>query len=355
MEEAAAHLHLAASSFHSVAIVGPANAGKSTLYNQLVRAKEPRAAVSAIPGTTRQTQAADAGIFTVVDTPGADLEGPAGLVQKETALGAARSADLLVVLFDGAHGIRQGERTLLGDLLALQKPSVIALNKMDLVGGDRSAVLGKAAAALGVPVEQLLPISAKSGAGVERLLLAIARAEPGILAALGEALPGYRRVFARASIGRAASTAAAIAVTPLPIMDFIPLIAVQAALVLGLARIYAYRLSPARARELLVAFGVGLLARNLFYELMRLGGPPGWLVAAAVAAGTTTALGYAAQAWFERGEKLSRERLQALSRQFGSRVADDLGRYGRRRPKRAVIEEQVAKSLEDAPETLARS
>ena len=129
-------------------------------------------------------------------------------------------------------------------------------------------------------------------------------------------------------------------------MDFIPLIAVQAALVLGLARIYAYRLSPARARELLVTFGVGLLARNLFYELMRLGGPPGWLVAAAVAAGTTTALGYAAQAWFERGEKLSRERLQALSRRFSSRVAKDLGSYGGRRPKREVIEEQVERSLE---------
>ena len=168
MEEAAAHLHLAASTLHSVAIVGPANAGKSTLYNQLVRAREPRAAVSAIPGTTRQAQAADAGIFTVVDTPGADLEGPTGLAQKEQAMDAARAADLLIVIFDGAHGIRPGERRLLADLMALQKPFVIALNKMDLVGSERTDVLGKAAAALGVPVEQLLPVSAKSGAGVER-------------------------------------------------------------------------------------------------------------------------------------------------------------------------------------------
>ncbi len=353
MEEAAAHLHLAAAPLHAVAIVGPANAGKSTLYNQLVRAREPRAAVSAIPGTTRQAQTADAGIFTIVDTPGADLEGAAGLAQRERALEAARSADLLIILFDAAHGVRQAERQLLGDLLALRKPAVVALNKMDLIGSERASLVGKAATLLGVPVEQVLPISAKSGAGVERLLLAIARAEPGILAALGEALPAYRRVFARASIGRAASTAAAIAVTPLPIMDFVPLIAVQAALVLGLARIYAYRLSPARARELLVTFGVGLLARNLFYELMRLGGPPGWLVAAAVAAGTTTALGYAAQAWFERGEKLSRERLEALSRRFGSRVARDLGDLGQHRPKRAVLEEQVARSLEESSEAVA--
>lgn len=346
MEEAAAHLHLAAADRHTVAILGPANAGKSTLYNQLIRGSETRAAVSAVPGTTRQVQAADTGIFQVVDTPGADLQGEAGLEQKARAMAAAASADLLIVLFDGAHGVRQAERELLVELASLGKPAIVGLNKMDLVGGEKSAVLGRAAAALGLPVEQVLPVCAKSGAGVERLLLAVAKSEPGILAALGEALPGYRRVFARAAIGRAASTAAAIAVTPLPIMDFIPLIAVQSALVLGLARIYAYRLSPARARELLVTFGVGLLARNLFYELMRLGGPPGWLVAAAVAAGTTTALGYAAQAWFERGEKLSRERLEALSRTFGSRVADDLKGLGRRRPKRIVIEEHVERALE---------
>lgn len=36
-----------------VAIVGPANVGKSTLYNQLVRDASDRAEVSAVPGTTR--------------------------------------------------------------------------------------------------------------------------------------------------------------------------------------------------------------------------------------------------------------------------------------------------------------
>ena len=98
---------------------------------------------------------------------------------------------------------------------------------------------------------------------------------------------------------------------------------------------------------MLVTFGVGLLARNLFYELMRLGGPPGWLVAAAVAAGTTTALGYGAQAWFERGEKLSRQSLEALSRRVGARVAGDLSGLGRRKPKRIVIEERVERALGD--------
>ncbi|HET7009927.1 MAG TPA: GTPase [Anaerolineales bacterium] len=347
VEEAAAHLHLAAADRQTVAIVGPANAGKSTLYNQLIRASEARAAVSAVPGTTRQAQAADAGIFTVVDTPGADAVGAVGQEERDRALQAARGADLLLVVFDAVHGIRAAEKSLFDELISLEKPAVVVLNKMDLVARQRAAVLGKAAAGLEIPVEQLVPISAKTGAGVERLLAAVAKSEPGIVAALGQALPGYRRVFARAAIGRAASTAAAIAVTPLPIMDFVPLIAVQSAMVLGLARIYAYQLTPARARELLVTFGIGLLARNLFYELLKFGGPPGWLVAAAVAAGTTTALGYGAQTWFERGERLSRERLQALSRSVGERVAQDLRGLGRRRPKREAIQQRVAEALQE--------
>jgi small GTP-binding protein len=68
-----------------VTIVGPANVGKSTLYNQLIRNAAGRAEVSAVPGTTRVSQTADAGLFAVVDTPGADAVGGVGEVEKERA------------------------------------------------------------------------------------------------------------------------------------------------------------------------------------------------------------------------------------------------------------------------------
>ena len=58
-----------------VAIVGPANVGKSTLFNQLIQSKHDRAEVGPVPGTTRINQAADAGLFSIVDTPGADAVG----------------------------------------------------------------------------------------------------------------------------------------------------------------------------------------------------------------------------------------------------------------------------------------
>ena len=56
----------------TIAIVGPANVGKSTLYNQLIASSEAKAAVSPVPGTTRVAQSGSAGLFEVVDTPGAD-------------------------------------------------------------------------------------------------------------------------------------------------------------------------------------------------------------------------------------------------------------------------------------------
>ena len=66
-----------------------------------------------------------------------------------------------------------------------------------------------------------------------------------------------------------------MALAPLPFLDVLPLLALQSSLVLGIARIYKYRITPARARELLATFGLGFAGRTLFQQLSKLGGPPG--------------------------------------------------------------------------------
>ena len=345
--EAVQHLRIAAGDKHRVVIVGPANSGKSTLYNTLVRGSSDHAAVSALPGTTRQAQAGDAGLFAIVDTPGADLSGPVGTEERLRALAAAQAGDLLIVLFDAAHGVRPSEQALYTDLVGLGKPIVLALNKIDLVGRERAAVIAKAAAALGLDASQVIPVSARLGTGIDRLLLSVAASEPGIVAALGAALPAFRGKLAQAVIARAASTAGAIALTPLPFADFLPLIVVQSTMVMSIARIYAYRITLARARELVATFGVGFLARSLFYELSKLGGPPGWLVSAGVAAGTTLALGRAANVWFERGERMSGEALQRLSRSTAGELVNRLGSSRRRAPRRAELQGEVESALAD--------
>jgi len=346
------HVRLTTGDRRRVAIVGPPNAGKSTLYNRLILKKEDRATVGALPGTTRAAQEGDVGLFALVDTPGVTAaNSPESVAEFEEplarALAAAHDADVLVILFDATRPMGDLEKLLFDVLVGLGRPSVVALNKMDAVGQSRPQVHARAAEVLDLATEEVLPVSARTGAGLEHLLLEIARREPEIVAALGQALPAYRGALARATTTRAASTAAAIALTPLPMISFIPLVGVQTALVLSLARIYGYRITLGRARELIMTFGIGLLARSLFYELIKFGGPPGWLVSAGVAAGATTALGYGAAAWFDRGERLSRQRLQGISSSVGTSI---VGRMrGRRRPKRAELVHEISLALEQAP------
>jgi GTP-binding protein Era len=347
LDRAVEQVRFAAGGQRQVAIAGPANAGKSTLYNQFIREPGDRAVVSAVPGTTREPRTAQAGLFLVVDTPGADAVGAVGDVERQKALAAAGEADVLVAMFDASHGIRSPEIELFRALEALDRPMVVALNKIDLIGRERATVLGKAAAALGLSSEQVIPMSALKGEGIVRVLQAVAKVEPGIAAAIGKALPEYRWDLAQVAIARAASTAAVIALTPLPFLDFFPLVGVQAAMVIGIARIYQQRMTLDRARELIATFGMGLLGRTLFYELSKLGGPPAWLIGTGVAAGTTAAIGYSASVWFERGVRVSGETMRRIAQAVADEMLERLKNLGRKRPSRTTLRERVRQVLEE--------
>jgi small GTP-binding protein len=340
---------------HTVAIIGPANAGKSTLYNQLVRAPADRALVSPVPGTTRQNQAADAGLFSVVDTPGADAVGHVGEEEKQRALNAAAGADFLIAVFDAGPGIRRSEQELYREFVALDKPMLVALNKIDLVRREQQKVIERAAANLGLEADEVVPISARDGTNVERVLAAIAKTEPEIVAALARALPEYRWRLAWGTITGAASTAAVIALAPLPILDVILLLAIQSALVLSIARIYQYDITFKRARELVVTFGLGFLGRTLFQELSKLGGPPGWLLAAAIASSTTVVMGYAAIIWFERGERLTGDTLKEVTKSVTQYLLESLRGLGQQKPTKQSLQERMAEVLEKSPMAADRS
>jgi small GTP-binding protein len=341
---------------HRVVIVGPTNVGKSTLYNQLVQNKSDLAVVSPLPGTTKENQQADAALFTVVDTPGADAVGSAGEQERNMALSAAANADFLVLVFDAIQGIKKTELELFNELSALKKPFVVVLNKIDLVPRkDLQGVISNAALNLGLEHEQIVPIVARDGRNLGKVLLAVAATEPEMVAALGQALPEYRWQLAWQTIVRSASISAAIALTPLPVIDFVPLVAIQSIMVVSMARIYNYKITPRRATELVATFGLAFLGRTLFQELSKLGGLPGWLLSAAIASSTTVVMGYAAVRWFEKGERLSSQAIKRLTQGMTSSLLDTLKSLGKRKPGQKELRERISESLESSPMAESRS
>lgn len=129
----------------TAAIVGPPNAGKSSLLNALLR--DDRAIVSELPGTTRDTIEETVAIGGVpvrlIDTAGirahADrLEG-AGIERSQRALASAR---LAIVVIDGSQALGPDAAALLD--ATRERLRVVFFNKADLgqVGACRAGVAG---------------------------------------------------------------------------------------------------------------------------------------------------------------------------------------------------------------------
>lgn len=143
-----------------VTILGPVNAGKSTLLNRLARREA--AIVSSEPGTTRDVIEVhlDLGGYAVVLRDTAGLRDTDADVEAEgvrRSRHAAESADLRLVVFDGAVWPRFDAEA--ADLL--ERDSVAVINKCDL------GHVGSPVEVLGHPA---LQISARNGDGLDRLV-----------------------------------------------------------------------------------------------------------------------------------------------------------------------------------------
>lgn len=331
-----------------IAIVGPANVGKSTLYNHLIRSKTDQAEVGPLPGTTRINQEADAGFFSVVDTPGADAVGEVGESERQHALAGARQADFLIIVFDAIQGVKKTEQELFEELAEYDKPFLVVLNKIDLVKRSEERVIAKAAATLNLEPGQIVATNAKAGKNIEQVVLAIAKIDPETIVALSRALPEFRWQLAWGAIVSAASTAGLIGAVPIPFIDFAPLVAVQGAMVLSIARIYQYEITLERAKELVATFGIGFLGRTLFQQLSKLGGLPGDVLAAAIAASTTVAMGYASIVWFQKGEKLTSESLQKMTEDVTDILLKSFKNLGKSRPGKTALRQAIQNGLENS-------
>jgi len=122
-----------------IAIVAKRNAGKSTLINAL--AGEPRVIVSEIAGTTRDAIDVRFDIagrrMLAIDTAGVrkrkSISGDVEEYAYHRMLAALRRADVAVFLIDATVDVSQVDKALSLELQHQFKPTVIAVNKWDLV------------------------------------------------------------------------------------------------------------------------------------------------------------------------------------------------------------------------------
>ncbi len=176
--------------FHSgfVCILGRPNAGKSTLLNALVGEK--LAIVSPKPQTTRnrilgiiqipKQKGKAGGQIILLDTP--------GVHKADTSLGrrmmsevreAAEGCNLILLIVDATRRFTEEDRTIVEMAKRSKTPSLLLLNKIDLIRGGKENLLPLIARYSEMHAfKEIIPISARKPEGLDLLLQKVVAALP---------------------------------------------------------------------------------------------------------------------------------------------------------------------------------
>ncbi len=129
-----------------IAIVGKPNAGKSSITNKLLGYE--RVIVSDVAGTTRDAIDTKLKVgddeYTIIDTAGMRKKGNIGEdLEKYSvmrSLMAVRRSDVAVIVCDATEGMTEQDVKIAGFVHDEGKPSVIVMNKWDLIEKDTNTV-----------------------------------------------------------------------------------------------------------------------------------------------------------------------------------------------------------------------
>lgn len=129
-----------------IAVVGKPNAGKSSLVNRLLGFE--RSIVTEVAGTTRDAIdtkfTCNGREYTIIDTAGirkkSKVEDDVEYYSVMRAFDAVRRADVCVLVVDCTEGLTEQDTKIIGYVHEQGKPSVIVMNKWDLVEKDTNTV-----------------------------------------------------------------------------------------------------------------------------------------------------------------------------------------------------------------------
>lgn len=156
-----------------VSLVGRPNVGKSTLVNQLVGTKV--SIVSAAPQTTRTqirgVRTTSDSQIVLLDTPG--IHRPRTLLGErcnERSVATLGEVDVVCLLIEANAKVGPGDRFIAELVNRTKTPKILVVNKVDIATPDEiGGQLAVAGADLG-DFDAYVPVSAKTGAGVDILL-----------------------------------------------------------------------------------------------------------------------------------------------------------------------------------------
>jgi GTP-binding protein HflX len=166
----------------SISLVGYTNAGKSSLFNALVKARAYAAdqLFATLDTTTRQLYLGEAGVsVSLSDTVGFIKDLPHGLVDAFAAtLQEAADADLLLHVVDASNPnhfeqIREVEKVL-AEIGAAEVPQILVYNKLDAVAPENRPLVLSAEVERDGRMLQRVHVSALEGTGLAELRQALA-------------------------------------------------------------------------------------------------------------------------------------------------------------------------------------